>query len=54
MDAPEDTQVKIIPIDLPGDQFQVYNRISRNYKYSFLFETLENPNAKKAISVMGF
>ena len=54
MDAPEDTQVKIIPIDLPGDQFQVYNRISRNYKCSFLFETLENPNAKKAISVMGF
>ena len=54
MDTSEDTQVKIIPIELPGDQFQVYNRISRNYEHSFLFETLENPNDKNPISVMGF
>lgn len=46
--------VKIIPIELPGNQFEVYNKISRNYSYSFLFETLESSKVKQAISVMGF
>ncbi len=44
----------IVPLDLPEDQFQIYNKISRNYEYSFLFESLTGPEVLAETSVMGF
>ena len=47
-------QPKIIPLDLTENQFQIYNKISRNYSYSFLFESLAGPDILAETSVMGF
>jgi anthranilate synthase component 1 len=48
------SQAKIIPLDLAENQFQIYNKISRNYSYSFLFESLTGPEVLSETSVMGF
>jgi len=48
------TQAKVIPLDLSENQFQVYNKISRNYSHSFLFESLTGPEVLAETSVMGF
>ena len=48
------TQPQIIPLDLTENQFQIYNKISRNYSYSFLFESLTGPEILAETSVMGF
>jgi len=48
------TQPKVIPLDLSENQFQVYNKISRNYSHSFLFESLTGPEVLAETSVMGF
>ncbi len=54
-DATRNTSsVRIIPVELHGNQFEVYNKIARNYSYSFLFETLESAKIKNAISIIGF
>jgi len=45
---------KIIPLDLSENQFQIYNKISRNYSHSFLFESLTGPEVLAETSVMGF
>ena len=34
--------------------FDVYNKISRNYEHSFLFESLEGPDELSETSIMGF
>ena len=34
--------------------FDVYNKISRNYSHSFLFESLEGPDELAETSIMGF
>lgn len=47
-------QAKIIPLDLSENQFQIYNKISRNYSHSFLFESLTGPEVLSETSVMGF
>jgi len=47
-------QVKVIPLDLSENQFQIYNKISRNYSHSFLFESLTGPEVLAETSVMGF
>lgn len=44
----------IIPLDLTENQFQIYNKISRNYTHSFLFESLSGPDILAETSVMGF
>lgn len=49
-----DTQAKIIPLALSENQFQIYNKISRNYSHSFLFESLTGPEVLAETSVMGF
>ena len=54
MDIFEDSQPKIIPLDLTENQFQIYNKISRNYSHSFLFESLTGPEVLAETSVMGF
>lgn len=45
---------EIVPLDLSENQFQIYNRISRNYSYSFLFESLTGPEMLAETSIMGF
>ena len=54
MDAFGNTQAKVIPLDLSENQFQIYNKISRNYSHSFLFESLSGPEVLAETSVMGF
>ena len=48
------SQPKIIPLELTENQFQIYNKISRNYSHSFLFESLTGPEVLSETSVMGF
>ncbi len=47
-------QPKIIPLDLDESQFRLYTRISKNYKHTFLFESLSGPEILAETSVMGF
>ncbi|RMW35462.1 MAG: anthranilate synthase component I family protein [Nitrosopumilus sp.] len=54
MDTFGKTQAKVIPLDLSENQFQIYNKISRNYSHSFLFESLSGPEVLAETSVMGF
>ncbi|RMW40214.1 MAG: anthranilate synthase component I family protein [Nitrosopumilus sp.] len=54
MDTFGKTQAKVIPLDLSENQFQIYNKISRNYSHSFLFESLTGPEVLSETSVMGF
>jgi anthranilate synthase component 1 len=54
VDAFGKTQAKVIPLDLSENQFQIYNKISRNYSHSFLFESLTGPEVLAETSVMGF
>jgi len=48
------SQPNIVPLELTEDQFQIYNKISRNYSHSFLFESLTGPDVLAETSVMGF
>ncbi len=54
MDTFGKTQAKVIPLELSENQFQIYNKISRNYSHSFLFESLTGPEVLAETSVMGF
>lgn len=54
MDIFGNTQPHVIPLDLSENQFQIYNKISRNYSNSFLFESLTGPEILAETSVMGF
>jgi len=44
----------VLPLDLSENQFEIYNKISRNYLYSFLFESLTGPEKLSETSIMGF
>jgi len=48
------SSLKIIPLDYSGSQFDLYSKISRNYEYSFLFESLTGPEELAETSIMGF
>jgi anthranilate synthase component 1 len=48
------SNLKVIPLDYIGSQFDLYNRISRNFDYSFLFESLTGPEELAETSIMGF
>lgn len=54
MDTFGNLQPKVIPLELSENQFQIYNKISRNYSHSFLFESLTGPEILAETSVMGF
>ena len=54
MDTFGNAQTIVIPLDLSENQFQIYNKISRNYSHSFLFESLSGPEVLAETSVMGF
>ena len=45
---------KIISLSLDGNQFEIYNKISRNSSHSFLFESLTGPEELAETSIMGF
>ena len=45
---------RIISLGYTGTQFEIYNKISRNYNYSFLFESLTGPEELSETSIMGF
>jgi anthranilate synthase component 1 len=48
------SQTHVIPLESTDNQFQIYNKISRNYSNSFLFESLSGPEILAETSVMGF
>ena len=54
MDIFGNSQSNVIPLELTENQFQIYNKISRNYSHSFLFESLTGPEILSETSVMGF
>jgi len=45
---------RIISLSLDGNQFDIYNKISRCYSHSFLFESLTGPDELAETSIMGF
>ena len=48
------SELKIVPLEYTGSQFELYNKISRNYDYSFLFESLTGPEELAETSIIGF
>ena len=54
MDIFGDSQPHIVPLELTENQFQIYNKIARNYSNTFLFESLTGPEVLAETSVMGF
>ena len=48
------SNLKVIPLDYTGSQFDLYNKISRKFDHSFLFESLTGPEELAETSIMGF
>ena len=48
------SELKIVPLEYTGSQFELYNKISRNYEHAFLFESLTGPEELAETSIMGF
>lgn len=48
------SKLSIIPLDVTDSQFELYNKISRNYSHSFLFESLTGPEELAETSIIGF
>lgn len=48
------SSLKIIPLDYTGSQFDLYNKISRKYDYTFFFESLTGPEEMAETSLIGF
>ena len=48
------SEPKVIPLEFSENQFEIYNKISRNYSHSFLFESLTGPEKLSETSIMGF
>ena len=48
------SDLKIIPLEYTGSQFELYNKISRNFEHTFLFESLTGPQELAETSIMGF
>ena len=44
----------MVPLDLPGTQFEIYASISRAHTHCFLFESLTGPDELAETSAMGF
>ena len=44
----------IVPLDLPGSQFEIYESISRAHSHCFLLESLTGPEELAETSAMGF
>lgn len=48
------SELKTVPLDYTGSQFELYNKISKHYDHSFLFESLTGPEELAETSIMGF
>ncbi len=48
------SSLKIIPLDYSGSQFDLYNKISRDFDHSFFFESLSGPEELSETSLIGF
>jgi len=48
------SELKIVPLEYTGSQFELYNKISRNFQHAFLFESLTGPEELAETSIMGF
>ena len=48
------SELKIVPLEYTGSQFELYNKISQKFKYAFLFESLTGPEELAETSIMGF
>jgi anthranilate synthase component 1 len=44
----------IIPLGLPGSQFEIYSQLEQNYSHTFLFESLTGPEELAETSIIGF
>ena len=49
-----DSQPTVIPLKLPGTQFEIYSKLEQNYTNTFLFESLTGPEELAETSIMGF
>jgi len=48
------SNLKIVPLEYTGSQFDLYNKISRDFEYTFLFESLTGPEELAETSLIGF
>jgi anthranilate synthase component 1 len=44
----------ILPLGLPGSQFEIYSQLEQNYSHTFLFESLTGPEELAETSIIGF
>jgi anthranilate synthase component 1 len=44
----------VIPLELPGSQFEIYSKLEQNYSHTFLFESLTGPEELTETSIIGF
>jgi anthranilate synthase component 1 len=44
----------VIPLELPGTQFEIYSKLESNYSHTFLFESLTGPEELTETSIIGF
>ena len=45
---------KLIPLGLPGTQFEIYSKLEQHYSHTFLFESLTGPEELAESSIIGF
>jgi len=48
------SNLKVVPLEYTGSQFDLYNKISRDFEYTFLFESLTGPEELAETSIIGF
>lgn len=48
------SQPTVIPLELPGSQFEIYSKLESNYSHTFLFESLTGPEELAETSIIGF
>jgi anthranilate synthase component 1 len=44
----------VIPLGLPGTQFEIYSKLEQHYSHTFLFESLTGPEELAESSIIGF
>ncbi|TLX82612.1 MAG: anthranilate synthase component I family protein [Thaumarchaeota archaeon] len=48
------SNLKVVPLEYTGSQFDLYNKISRDFDYTFLYESLTGPEELSETSLIGF
>jgi len=48
------SNLKVVPLEYTGSQFDLYNKISIDFDYTFLFESLTGPEELAETSLIGF